>query len=491
MKKRIFCSIKTKFIVVSTLIMALSSVTWGGWFWFKESEHIMKRVETEGRLLLTSMEAPIIDAILYEKIGVVEANAGLLDNFVEQMAGNRELQVVYAFITDADGKVLAHSNIDQFGRSYRDPLTLAVLSGHGFIGRKATQTGSDAPVFDMALPLRVGGKSWGALRVGTSMAALEAERQRLKQEILIFTGIFFLVGNAIFFVVGLTMSRPLKELSHAMLGVNYQSLDVPFPPVRRNDEIGQLQASFHEMLSRLKKTEQERQRALAQLLQNEKMATIGKIVAGVAHEINNPLMVMSTSLFHLERKVPQELGRYVETHKEGMQRIETIVRQLSDFSRVRTLDLQGVPSGFFFKEAAGFAGMALKKHDIQFESRDLAAETLLSIDKGKMHQVVLNLLLNAANASPAGAVVELLAYREAASYCLAVKDQGGGVAVEHREQIFEIFFTTRAGGEGSGIGLAISKSIVEMHGGEMSFDSRPGATTFLVRIPVKEGAEHG
>ena len=488
LRKRPFCSIKTKFIAVSTLIMALSSVTWGGWFWYNESAHIISRLETEGRLLLTSIEAPIVDAILYEKIGVVEENAGLLDNFVEQIVGNRELPVVYAFVTDDTGKVVAHSNFNEFGRVYRDPLTVAALSGHGFVGRKTVQPRPATPIFDMAMPLSVAGKSWGALRVGISMAAIEAEQRRLKWEICIFSGLFFLVGNAIFYLVGLTMSRPLKELSAAMAGVNYESLDAAPPALRRNDEIGQLQDSFNEMLSRLKKAEQERERAVAQLLQNEKLATIGKIVAGVAHEINNPLMVMSTSLFHLERKVPQDLGRYVETHKEGIQRIETIVRQLSDFSRVGTLDLQRVPGDVFFREAAGFAGMALKKHDVRFTNCDSAPGTLLSIDKGKMHQVVLNLVLNAADASPAGGLVQLLAYREEGNYFLAIRDEGAGIAPEERERIFEIFYTTKPGGEGSGIGLAISKSIVEMHRGEISFQSRPGETTFVVRIPCEQGA---
>ena len=487
MGSKLFISIKTKFIAVSTVIMAVSSLTWGGWFWYKETQHIVGRLETEGRLLLSSMEAPIIDAILYERIGVVEENIGLLDNFIEQIAGTKEPQVVYAFITDFTGKVVSHSNIYEFGQTYRDPLTRAVLSGHGFMGRKTVASDGGAPIFDMAMPLRIGGKSWGALRVGVSMAPFEAEQRELEREILIFTGLFFLIGNAVFYLVGAKMARPLKELSDAMVGVNYQSLDAPFSPGQRHDELGQLQESFAQMLGRLKRTEQERELAVAQLLQNEKLATIGKIVAGVAHEINNPLMVMSMSLFHLEKRVPEDLGRYVKIHKEGMHRIETIVRQLTDFSRVGTLDLQSVPSGTFFKETAGFAGMALKKHDVRLVTRDEAGDAFLSVDKGKLHQVVLNLLLNAADASPPGGVVELVAYREGGVYCLAIRDQGAGIAAEHRERIFEIFFTTKPGGEGTGIGLAISKSIVEMHRGAISFESRPGETTFLVRLPCQEG----
>lgn len=491
MKKGLVFSITTKFILISTVLMALASITCGGWFWYNESSHIVQKLESQGKLLLSSLQAPIVDAILYEKIGVVEENAGLLDNFVEQIVDNEELEVTYAFITDEHGKVMAHSNFQEFGKIYRDPLTDATLAGGGFAGREVAESGTGNPIFDMAMPLRVAGKSWGALRVGVSMAPMEREQTRLLREILSFFGVFFLVSNAIFYVVGVTMSRPLKELTAAMAGVNCKSMNAELPQKSRNDEIGQLQDSFGEMLTRLKKTEQERQRAVAQMIHNEKLATIGKIVAGVAHEINNPLMAMSTSLFNMERKMPQELGRYVDIHKDGIQRIESIVRQLSDFSRAGALDLQRVSSERFFKETARFAAMTLKKHDVKFVSSDDAPQTLLSIDKGKMHQVVLNLVINAADASPPGGVVQLLAYTQGTSYCLAIGDQGEGVAAADRERIFEIFYTTKPGGEGSGIGLAISKSIVEMHSGEISFQSSPGETTFVVRIPLESGEDNG
>jgi signal transduction histidine kinase len=116
---------------------------------------------------------------------------------------------------------------------------------------------------------------------------------------------------------------------------------------------------------------------------------------------------------------------------------------------------------------------------------------MLSIDKGKIHQVVLNLTLNAADASPPGAVVQLLAYTEGDHYFLAIRDEGGGIPPEIGERIFEIFFTTKPAGAGSGIGLAISKSIVEMHRGSIYFQSSPGETTFIVRIPLANGAGYG
>jgi len=489
-KAPFFFSIKTKFVLTAALIMALSSITWGSWAWYNEKQHLFEKLEGQGKLLLTSLKAPIINAIVYEEIGQVE-DVGLLDNFVGEIVGNHELPTPYAFITDQEGKVLAHNHYEEFGKRYHDPLTLAALAGDNVQSRIVRDAPVIGPVLDMAMPLRISGKSWGMLRIGLSMIPMEGDLSILRMQILSFSALFFLIGTAIFYLIGRTMSRPLEQLSDAMADVNHESLEVTAAPRQRNDEIGLLQESFNEMLMRLKQSEQERQRAVSQMIQNEKLATIGKIVAGVAHEVNNPLAAISTSIYNLGGKAPQELKRYIEILKKGVHRIEAIVRQLTDFSRVNTLDLRPVPSDLFFKEAAGFAGMALKGTDLRFVGTDSCPPTTLDIDKGKLHQVVLNLILNALDASPQQGIIEFLAYCHDGFYFLVVTDQGSGIPLEDREKIFEIFHTTKPAGEGSGIGLAICRSIVEMHRGEIILESRQGMTTFIVKIPLGRGDFHG
>jgi signal transduction histidine kinase len=245
-----------------------------------------------------------------------------------------------------------------------------------------------------------------------------------------------------------------------------------------------LQNSFHDMLERLQKSEQDRQRALSQLIQHEKMATIGNIVAGVAHEINNPLAAISACVYKLNGTMPKGLENCVDILNMGTQRIQGIVLQLSDFSRTCSLELQHVTSDMFFREITNFARMALKKYDLYFTATDNCQPAVLSIDKGKLHQVVLNLLVNAADASPPHGSIELTAYLQGDDYCLTVKDQGSGIPPENVERIFEIFYTTKPAGEGTGIGLAICKSIVELHKGTIEVASRPGETLFTVRVPI-------
>ena len=344
----------------------------------------------------------------------------------------------------------------------------------------------------MAMPLRISEKRWGVLRVGISLNPLEKHLADLKFRVLIFSGLFFLMGTGGFYIVGVRMSRPLQNLAKNMAQVNHDALDASPISRLRNDEIGLLQGSFVEMLQRLKQSELDRQQAVTQMIQNEKLVTIGKIVAGVAHEVNNPLAAISTCVYNIERKMPAEFKKSIDTLKGGMMRIETIVRQLVDFSRVTELELRPVRSDIFFKEASGFAQMAIKKRPrITLVTTDSCPPMTILIDKAKLHQVILNLIINAADASPEGGTVEYLTYCSEGFYCSAIRDHGAGIGPDDRDKIFELFYTTKLAGEGSGIGLAVCKSIVELHKGEIIFKSHPGETTFIVKIPLNGGGDHG
>ena len=238
------------------------------------------------------------------------------------------------------------------------------------------------------------------------------------------------------------------------------------------------------MLERLRRSEAERERAVAQLIQSEKLASIGKIVAGVAHEVNKQIDTINTCIYNLEQDNSGP-NRNLEFIKQGSERIERIVRQLSDFSRAATLELQAHASDRFFIESSEFGRMALKRYNVHFSAEDRCQPpSLLCLDKGKIQQVILNLLINAADASPPQGMVQFSVFCSEGYYCIQVRDHGSGIPDDVRESVFEIFYTTKPAGEGTGVGLAICKNIVEMHGGDMKFESRSGETTFTVRIPL-------
>jgi len=483
MKPGLFLSIKTQFVLLAMLLIAVSSALWGWWAWNSERDLLYESLEGEGKQMVTALASPIINALLYEEMGVIE-EGGLLDNFIEEMMNNSGFPVVHAFVTDQNGKVLAHNNYSEYGKTYTDSLTRSAITGKSYISSLVPGQNSHPSTLEMAMPLQIYGKSWGTLRAGVSTAKLEKELHALARRIIGASSVFFLFGALLSYLIGMNMARPLQRLTAMMAAVSTNNLEVELPP-RRADEIGVLQESFQEMVKRLRQSEADRERAIAQLIQSEKLASIGKIVAGVAHEVNNPLAAIATCIHNMKEDAAKP-DRNLEIISQGAERIERIVRQLADFSRAGSLELQSISSDIFFNESAEFAKMALRKHQVRLISEDNCPPITLRLDKGKMQQVLLNLLINSANASPLDAAVLLKASHSGAHYILSVVDQGCGIPEGVSERIFDIFYTTKLAGQGTGIGLAICKSIVEMHGGTLRFESQPGGTTFSVTIPITQ-----
>lgn len=479
-----FISIKTQFVALAMLLVAIFSILWGWWAWQTERRLLYESLEREGKQMVTSLASPIINALIYEEMGVIE-EGGLLDNFIEEIMNNDGFPVVHAFVTDSSGKVLAHNNYSEYGKIHNDQLTRSALSEGSFVNVLHPAEQGVPKVLDMAMPLRIHGKIWGTLRVGISTEPLEKELSALAQRIVSVSLAFFMFGALLSWLVGRGMARPLQRLSAVMSSVSTENLAVELSS-RRPDEIGLLQDSFSAMLERLRCSEGEREQAVAQLIQSEKLASIGKIVAGVAHEINNPLGAINTCIYNMEQ---QGGGRNLEIIKQGTERIRRIVSQLNDFSRAGSLDLQPIDSNRFFSESAEFARIAISRYDIRLAAQDnCCSPCRLSLDKGKMQQVILNLLINAADASQAGDTVLLNAHCEGMYYHIQVTDSGSGIPEADINRIFDIFYTTKRAGAGTGIGLAICRNIVEMHGGTIQVTSVPGKTVFTAVIP-RHGSE--
>lgn len=484
MSVHIIHSIKTKFVLTAAAIVALSSIIWGTWFMYLEEAQLTANLENNGRLLLTSLKVPVINTLLYQEMEAAEIT-GFLYNLVEEIVSSHDYNTEYLFIVDNDRKILAHNSLSEYGKIADDPLTRAALSGTGYLHQIVGKKDSAEAILDIGLPLKILGKSWGAIRAGLSLKPLHMQMQSTRRVIWSFSLLFFLVGTALFYVVGVTMSRPLQNLSRFMTDVNPAKLETIIPG-ERNDEIGHLQSSFSAMMERLKQSETERQQAVSTLIQHEKLATIGALVAGVAHEVNNPLAAISSCIYNLEHHATEKNLDDINLLKQGFARIQNIVKQLSDFNHASNLTVQMVPSDIFFREVVSFARLALKTRPVALRSTDRCEPALqLMIDKGKLHQVLLDLLLNAIDASPPKGIIELSAYQDSGHYCLAVSDQGSGIPIELQNKIFELFYTTKPSGKGTGIGLAICKTIVDMHHGTLQVKSAPGETTFTVSIPVQ------
>jgi two-component system NtrC family sensor kinase len=236
----------------------------------------------------------------------------------------------------------------------------------------------------------------------------------------------------------------------------------------------------------------ERRAIEAQLIQSEKMAAIGQLVSGVAHELNNPLSSiagLSDYLLNRESTTPSEKKHFSLIHEQA-DRAGRIVRNLLTFARQGPADVADVDINDITRSAAGLVSYDLKLREIEL-AMDLAEPApRVRGDRHELQQVVLNLLTNAIQAVKDNPAEEprsiTVTIRESGGYVrLLVADTGPGIPEDMASQIFMPFFTTKAPGEGTGLGLSISYRIIERHGGKIAVRKRDGGgTEFVVSIPV-------
>ncbi len=225
----------------------------------------------------------------------------------------------------------------------------------------------------------------------------------------------------------------------------------------------------------------------ARLLQAEKLSSIGQLSAGVAHEINNPLGgVMSCFRALRAGTIPAaRLPEYFETIDDGLQRMASIVRGLLDYARQRpprreAVDLASVTALSVRLVEPSVRGKGLRLVD-ELSPGALRAEA----DRSQVMQALVNVLLNAAHASPEQGEIVLRPAQDGHRVGVRISDQGPGIPAEIRHKVGEPFFTTKPEGEGTGLGLSITHGIMKAHGGSIEIDSAPGAgTTVTLWLPA-------
>jgi two-component system sensor histidine kinase HydH len=226
----------------------------------------------------------------------------------------------------------------------------------------------------------------------------------------------------------------------------------------------------------------------------EKLITVGVLSAGIAHEIGSPLAVIrgraEQVLRHVEPGPRADDLRMIIKHIDHISRT---IRQLLDFSRRQPIVRRAVPVDSAVKRARELLQWKLEPRRLRLET-DLEADLpMLAADPDQLQQVLVNLLLNACDASAPDGVITLRAGRAPGPVgerlvALEIVDRGCGIALEHLHAVFDPFFTTKKGGEGTGLGLPIVASIVRNHGGEINLTSAQGqGTTVTVTWPAVAG----
>lgn len=288
-------------------------------------------------------------------------------------------------------------------------------------------------------------------------------------------------------------------------------------------EVRRVQHELELNYRRIKQTNVRLEEAQNQLLQAEKMASIGQLAAGVAHEINNPIGFVSSNLSSLRsyveplfrllellQEMPQEslppaisnelaalskqidlefigedLPQLLNESDDGLARVKKIVQDLKDFSRVDHADWQDADLNAGLDSTLNVVMNEVKyKAEVRKEYGDLPPVRCIA---AQLNQVFMNLIVNAAHAIPQRGLITLKTQAQGDWVSIEVRDTGTGMPEDVKRRIFEPFFTTKPVGQGTGLGLSLSFSIVQKHGGRIEVESEPGAgTSFKVWIPVRK-----
>jgi len=247
----------------------------------------------------------------------------------------------------------------------------------------------------------------------------------------------------------------------------------------------------------LRRLEEERELAKekmqfeSQLSDYEKYASLAQLALGAAHEINNPLLGI---LSHLElewRDANNEHREEIEQCIEGAKRISSAVRGLLDYARPGPLTLSKVHLWRLANEAMNFVGHQPMFRQIELQNCIPADLPSITADANQLSQILMNLLLNAAQATAAGGTITILAdkVKFADVIELRVRDTGSGIPADILPHVFEPFFTTKRG-RGTGLGLSITQSYVRSHGGDIQVESIPGyGTTVRVTLPIRQAGK--
>ena len=341
------------------------------------------------------------------------------------------------------------------------------------------------PITDMT------GRRIGILGVGV----LEEKYSQMRWEALSVFILITVAGMAVAILLGVFVAgkimNPVRRLIKASQQVTEGSLTPDIGPIS-NGEIGVLQNTFKEMVAAMGRRRAESQN---RLIMSEKQASVGRLAAGVAHEINNPLTgVLTYTHMLLRRKdLPEDIRADLQTIAEATDRVRKIVKGLLDFSRQTKLDREQIDVNRLVSSTISLMENQALVRGVSIEFVPGANLPLVNMDRSQFQSVLMNMLLNALDATKAGDRVTVSTGNGESPHDagqpgieITIADTGCGIAQEHLGKLFDPFFTTKEVGQGTGLGLAVSLGIVQRHGGTIKVSSQPGkGSAFTIWVPLE------
>jgi signal transduction histidine kinase len=475
LRVKFFLYSNTLIMVTMTLVTILLVV--------HEQNSRYEAIERRGRSICEVMAIPITDALMYEDLGLI-LETGMIENTIMEIQARNQDLVRYVVVTDTRGKVIHSSDWNLLGQPFERALGEFTTGVDPVM--EILEDVEGERILEGRTPLSISTKSWGSLTVGFSLEPIRKQVRAIAEQAG-WVALLLMIGNSALTAIYVeTLIRPILGLNRTIKRATAGDLSVRARSGTAA-EVGELANAFNRMMDEIEESRDREKVQRAQLAHTEKMAAVGTLAAGVAHEVNNPLNGIMTCIENMRANLDDRemLERYFDLIHDGLQRIEHTVVNLLDFSRERRMELMPTSINHSLRHVAELTKYQLREGRVDVKLDLDPKQPYVTADQFQMDQLFLNLVLNALQAMPGGGRLILRTIQKDGRVLAEVHDTGVGIPQERRERIFDPFFTTREVGEGTGLGLTVSDSIATAHGGTLEVESTPGhGSVFRVSFPI-------
>jgi two-component system, NtrC family, sensor kinase len=477
-------SLKTRIVLFMGILVILLMMVISIAILFQWRALILDNKRQTALSVARTFAASILDGLIYQESGLLP-NEGYLENRIHDFLG-KNTQIKWLVMYDRFGHVVVRSSYNGAAPESEESRAAAFPGGP-----EATwiyYSRNFGWILEVVLPLQIHSRSWGELYIGFDLDPTRAKLQRLFVYISGLTIVFVL---SILAFIYFFINRLTKSLEQLVTEMNDFDLDniTPTQMQAGADEIGALVSNFEKMKGRLQQSRRQLLEAQRQIYRAEKLASIGRLASGVAHEVNNPLHGIKSCLYAIGREPENrdQLQRYLALADEALDHIATIVQKLLGFSRQHAKQVTAIAVNDEIEKVLSLLAFRLLKNEIIIERKLAPNLPELNADPNLIQEVIMNLLLNSVDAMEEGGTIRITTSRTAADrISIEITDTGCGIDSEDMDKIFDPFFTTKDEGKGTGLGLSVSLGIIESHGGTITCTSKPyRGTTFHITLPIQ------
>lgn len=450
-------SLKLKLLFYFMIIFLLIMLSVSTLILQREQNLIENEMSERVKILSNTLSQISLEPLLVYEISSLENNVDSIKS---------EKYVEYARIITSDNLIIASTDRSQEGEIYNGELTRG-LSRHQNLLRGFAE-------------IKLLDNTIGYSEVGLSLLPMQ---EKISENMRIFILISFLSFAAAFLLTNLMIKhllKPVNSLTKAVRKIPDNKLDLSeIKEKKLYGEVKELYNAISWMYTELKATR-------SQLIEETKLAAIGKMSSYIAHEIRNPLEAISgaVEIVSIEQKEEKkEENEYLKIIKEEIDSLNNFLNNFMAFARQESVSREFIELETIIKRIIYLFDNLFQASNIEIKL-NLEEIPAVEVDEKRIECVLTNIILNSVEAIDDGGFIEIKTYSDQKWVYLSIADTGGGINNEDAEQIFEPFYTTKK--HGTGIGLSISKEIIEIHSGKITYQNTDLGSKFIIKLPLRE-----